>query len=170
MAILTRSEILKEIKNGNIKIEPFSKSQIGPASIDLRLGNDFRVFKETREIYHVTDKANYKKVTKLIKVKGFLLIKPGEVVHGITKERIKLSENICGWLEGRSRFARLGLMVHVTAGLIQPGIENRQVLEMSNMGPLPLALHPGTKICQLVLQTTIGRAKYKGRFKNQKMP
>ena len=93
MGILTRNEILKELKCGNIKIKPFSNSQIGPASIDLHLGNEFRVFKEARGIYHVNDQANYKKVTRLIKVKNYLVVKPGEVIHGITKEKIEVMEH-----------------------------------------------------------------------------
>lgn len=87
---------------------------------------------------------------------------------GITKERIKLGENICGWLEGRSRFARLGLLVHISAGFMQPGINNQQVLEIVNLGHRPLRLHAGTKICQFIFQTTKGKAKYEGKFKGQK--
>lgn len=170
MGILTRDEIFEEIKSGNIEIEPFSPKQVGPASVDLYLGDEIRVFKKFRGIYHVNEKSDYEKITKLVKVKKYFVIRPGEVVHGITKEKIKLGENLCAWLEGRSRYARLGLMVHVTAGLIQPGINNKQVLEISNMGSIPLAIYPGTKICQLVIQETTGRAKYQGRFKNQVHP
>lgn len=170
MGILTRDEILKEIKNGNIEVEPFSQEQVGPASIDLYLGDEIRVFKKFRGVYHVNEESDYEKITKLVKVKNFFVIRAGDVVHGITRERIKLGENLCAWLEGRSRYARLGLMVHVTAGLIQPGINNKQVLEITNMGPIPLAVYPGTKICQLVIQETTGRAKYQGRFKNQIHP
>ncbi len=95
---------------------------------------------------------------------------PGELVHGITRERIRLPDDVMGWIEGRSRYARIGLMVHVTAGLIQPGSDNRQVLETSNMSPMPLALYPGTKICQIILEKVEGRAKYQGRFRDQTAP
>lgn len=170
MGILTRNSILAEIKKGNIGIEPFLKTQVGPASVDLHLGDEIRVFKKIRGIYHVSEESDYEKITKVVKVKKFFVIRSGDVVHGITREKIKLGENLCAWLEGRSRYARMGLMVHVTAGLIHPGINNKQVLEISNMGPVPLALYPGTKICQLVIQETTGRAKYCGRFKNQIHP
>lgn len=167
MAVLTKKEILKEIKKGRVKIEPFSPSQVGPSSIDLHLDNQFRILRASKKIHHITENSNYEKLTKVVKVKDYIVLKPGETINGITKEKITLPNNICGWLEGRSRFARLGLMVHITAGLIHPGVSNKQVLEMSNMGPVPLALHPGTKICQLVLERTIGKAKYNGKFANQ---
>jgi len=170
MSVLTRSEIFEEMKAGNIEIEPFSADQVGPASIDLYLGNEIRVFKKFDGIYKVTEDSNYEEITRLVKITKSFIIRSGDVIHGITRERIRLSENLCAWLEGRSRFARLGLMVHVTAGLIQPGVNNRQVLEITNMGPIPLELTPGIRICQLVIQRTSGRAKYEGRFKDQVHP
>jgi len=170
MSILTRDDILEEIRSGNIEIEPFNENQIGPASIDLYLGDEIRVFKKFDGVYKVTEDSNYETITRLVKIPKSFIIRSGDVIHGITRERIRLGEHLCAWLEGRSRFARLGLMVHVTAGLIQPGVNNRQVLEITNMGPIPLELFPGTKICQLVIQRTTGRAKYEGRFKDQVHP
>ena len=101
---------------------------------------------------------------------GNFVIKPGETILGITQEKITLASNLCGWLEGRSRFARLGLLVHISASFMQPGISNRQVLEISNMGAVSLRLHAGTKMCQFIFQKTIGQAKYSGRFVDQKEP
>ena len=95
---------------------------------------------------------------------------PGETILGITKEKITLPQNMCGWLEGRSRYARLGLMVHISASFMQPGLSNRQVLEMTNMSSVALRLHAGTKICQFIFQETIGMAEYKGRFSEQTEP
>ena len=71
------------------------------------------------------------------------------------------------FLEGRSRFARLGLMIHVTSAFVQPGVRNRQVLEMSNVSSEPLLIHAGVRICQLVLMRTEGEARYSGRFSDQ---
>jgi len=71
MGILTRDEILKEIKSGNIEDEPFSQEQVGPASIDLYLGDEIRVFKKFRGIYHVNEESDYEKITKIVKVKNF---------------------------------------------------------------------------------------------------
>lgn len=166
MTTLTKNEILKEIKKGAIKITPFDKTALGPGSVDLTLDNQFRIFTKGKT-YDVTNEANYKNITKLIK-KNSIIIKPGEVILGITQERITLSNNICGWLEGRSRFARLGLLVHISASFMQPGIDNQQVLEIVNLGHRPLKLHAGTKLCQFIFQKTKGKAKYKGRFVNQK--
>lgn len=168
--ILTRNEILKRIKSKKIEIEPFSEGQVGPGSVDLHLGNEFRIFKQIKKPYKVTEKSNYEDVTKIVKVKDFLVIKPRQLVHGITKERIKLPDNICGRLEGRSRFARIGLLVHITAGFIHPGINNRQVLEITNMAPFPLKLYPETRICQIIFEEALGKARYKGRFKAQTRP
>jgi len=95
------------------------------------------------------------------------LLDPGETIHGITRERIRLPGDVCGTLEGRSRFARLGLMIHVTSAFVQPGVHNRQVLEMSNVSSRPLLIHAGTRICQIVLMRTEGEAFHDGRFARQ---
>ncbi|MBL7100689.1 MAG: dCTP deaminase [Nanoarchaeota archaeon] len=166
MSILTKNEILKRIKKGNIKIKPFSKNQVGPASIDLTLGKEFRTFKGWKKA-PVTEDVDYKKFTKLVKVDKFKILEPEDFILGLTKEKITLPENICGWLTGRSRFARLGLSIHITASFIQPGINNKQVLEIKNVSKVPLILYPGTRICQIILMETLGKGKYEGRFEKQ---
>jgi dCTP deaminase len=172
ITVLSKDEILKSIKEGRIEITPFEKDNIGPTSIDLTLGNKFRVFKKIRKIFHVKEELNYEEVTKVVSIKNgdYLLLMPGELVHGITIEKIRLSEDLAGWIEGRSRFARIGLMVHVTAGLVQPCCDNKQVLEISNMSPMPIALYPGTRICQIIFERLEGKAKYEGKFKDQTSP
>jgi dCTP deaminase len=95
---------------------------------------------------------------------------PGGTIHGITAERITLPTDLCGFLEGRSRFARLGLMIHVTSAFVQPGVSNRQVLEMSNVAGHPLEIHAGVRLCQIVLMRTEGHARYTGRFARQDRP
>jgi dCTP deaminase len=172
ITILSRNELLRYIDEGKIKIDPFDRKQVGPTSIDLTLGNEFRVFKKVRGIFHLKEDVDYEEATKVVRLnKGdYLLLMPGELVHGITKEKIELSQDLAGWIEGRSRFARIGLMVHVTAGLVQPGCNNKQVLEISNMSPMPIALYPDTMICQIIFERLEGKAKYEGRFKNQTKP
>jgi dCTP deaminase len=172
ITILSKDEILKNIENGKIEITPFKKDQVGPTSIDLTLGSKFRVFKKVRKIFHINEELDFQEVTKIVSIKegDYLLLMPGELVHGITVERIRLSEDLAGWIEGRSRFARIGLMVHVTAGLVQPSCDNKQVLEISNMSPMPIALYPGTRICQIIFEKLEGKAKYEGRFKDQTTP
>ncbi|MBI2322953.1 MAG: dCTP deaminase [Chloroflexi bacterium] len=170
MAILTRDEILRAVRDGAVRIEPFDEGTVGPASIDLHLDRWFRVFHRHPQVFHVTEDADFDAITELVEVEDSFLLLPGQAVHGVTRERIILPDNLCGWLQGRSRFARLGLMVHITASFLQPGIANKQVLEMINVGPVPLALYPGTAICQLILEETRGRARYDGRFARQELP
>jgi dCTP deaminase len=172
MSVLIGKEIEKALKNKSIIIEPLQRSRIGPGSIDLTLGNDFRMFKKRKTIYHVKNDSRFQDITKAIHVKdgGYVIIKPGEMVLGITREKITLADNISGRLEGRSRFARFGLAVHVTAGFMHPGIANHQVLEIVNLGHAPLALYPGTRICQFIFERCDGHAKYRGRFVEQVTP
>ena len=167
MSILTRDELVSKIEQGIIKIDPFFVEQVGPASVDLHLSNEFRVFKKMRRAIEIREHTNYEDVTEKITVNDHLILMPGEMVLGITREKITLPPNICGWLEGRSRFARLGLLVHISTSFIQPGISNKQCLEIINFSPMPLTLYPGTAICQFVFQKTTGQAKYEVRFKQQ---
>ena len=167
--ILTQKEIFKEIAKKRIKIEPFDKSAVGPASIDLTLDKELRVFKKDKSQIEMKEGADYKKITKLIDIRKGYALKPGELVLGITKEKVTLPEDICGWLQSRSRFARFGLMSHMTAPFVCPGVSNKSVLEIFNAGPRALKLIPGVKICQLIFQTCKGKAKYKGIFKEQRL-
>ncbi len=169
MSILTHHYILDAIDRGEIEIEPFERENVGPGSIDLRLGDRFRVFDTTNGTFDVDEDADYRKISSSYQ-QDKLEIQPSETVLGITRERITLPPHLCGWLEGRSRFARLGLMVHISASFMQPGISNHQVLEISNMGHLPMRLHAGTRICQFVFQETRGEAEYKGSFRDQGEP
>jgi dCTP deaminase len=167
MSVLTREAILARIADGSLRIEPFDPAQVGPASVDLHLDRQFRVFKKVHAVFHVTEQVEPEAVTELLEVDDYFVLMPGEAALGITRERLTLPDDLCGWLEGRSRFARVGLMVHSTAGFIQPGIDNRQVLEMYNAGPFPLAIHPGIAVCQFVFMECVGRARYQGRFRAQ---
>ena len=161
--ILTRDEILKEVMEGNIVISPFNQNNVGPASIDLTLGNQFRIFKKAKiDLKNV----NYKKITKLVK-KNKITIKPGQLILGITKEKIKLANNLAGNLEGRSRYARVGLLVHISSNFIHPGINNKQILEIRNDSNSEITLYSGLKICQLIINEVKGQAIYKGKFKDQ---
>jgi dCTP deaminase len=170
MTVLAREKIREEIADGRIVIEPFDEDQVGPASIDLTLDSEFRIYNEIQDVYPVNENSDPDDLTRVIEVEDTILLKPGQTLHGITKERISLPSDICGWIEGRSRFARLGMLVHITAGFIQPGVSNRQVLEIGNVSPVPLELQPGTRICQIVLERTEGEASYQGRYADQDAP
>lgn len=172
MSVLTREAILQSIRDAKVCIDPFVESQIGPASIDLHLGFEFRVFRKVRRTIQVCEETQLSEITDkiVLEASDSLLLMPGETCLGITIEHIVLPTDICGWLEGRSRFARLGLVVHSTAGFIQPGVSNRQVLEITNNGTFPLDIVPGVALCQLILQKCIGHATYQGRYQDQQSP
>src|SRR4030042_2775929 len=119
MAVLTRDEILKETGRGTLVIDPFEEGQIGPGSIDLRLGNEFRVFKKLRNALTVDDRISLEDLTERVVVEESFTLMPGETVLGITQERIKLPGNICGGLGGGSRLARVGRGIHMTGSFRQ---------------------------------------------------
>lgn len=168
--VLTRDSILAEIAAGNVVIDPYDESVVGPASIDLHLGEEIRVLDDGDGPVAIRDDTDYRDGSRSLRLDKPYPLQPGETVLGITRERIRLAPKICGWLEGRSRFARLGLAIHVTAGFINPGVDNRQVLEISNLSGRVLELHAGTRLCQIILQRTEGSAVYSGRFADQDEP
>lgn len=172
MCVLTRDRILDEIARGRVRVEPFEPGQVGPASIDLHLGEEVRIPapEGSRPIEVGGGEGAGPDVTRVIRIDDGFLLEPGRTVHGITRERLTLPPDVCAWIEGRSSIARLGLMVHVTAGFVHPGVSNHQVLEMSNLSQAPLLLRPGIRICHVVLERTEGEAVYQGRFAGQSSP
>ncbi|MCG8590135.1 MAG: dCTP deaminase, partial [Proteobacteria bacterium] len=131
------------------------------------LGNEIRVIERGGEPIDLGEDTDFRDHTRIERLEDSYVLEPGSTIHGITRERISLPPTLCGFLEGRSRFARLGLTVHVTSAFVQPGVSNRQVLEMSNVGGHPLEIHAGVRICQIVVLRTHGAATYKGRFAEQ---
>ena len=165
--VLTHEAILRELAAGRLEIDPLADGQVGPASIDLHLGDEIRVMDGGGSEVAVTDDTDYRSITRLRSLDRPYVLGPGETILGITRERVRLPPDVAGWLEGRSRYARLGLMIHVTAGFIAPGVNSRQVLEMSNVAKHPLTIHAGVRLCQIVLQRCDGEAVYAGRFARQ---
>ncbi|MEM4255505.1 MAG: dCTP deaminase [Candidatus Norongarragalinales archaeon] len=168
--ILDKTMILKEITKGELKITPFERQNVGECSVDLTLSNEFRVFKKKKKHLKITEKPFlWEEQTKKIVLKRgeLLVLKPNALVLGLTGEKIKMPPYLCGWLQGRSRLARMGLLVHVSSSLIQPGVENRQVLEIANLSPSKIALKPGLKICQVIFEQITGRQKHAGVFARQ---
>ncbi len=163
--ILTKKEIQKEIAKGHIRISPYRAANVGPASVDLTLGDTFWVFEKQARV-PVSEGTDFRRLTAKKKLRTVTLA-PGDFVLGITKEKITLSPTICAFLSGRSRFARLGILVHATASFVQPGISNRQVLEIRNISQNTLVLKPGLKLAQIIFVRTDGKAAYSGRFRNQ---
>ncbi|MGY0217610.1 dCTP deaminase [Endozoicomonadaceae bacterium StTr2] len=172
------------LDNGRIRIEPRpDTAAISGVSVDLTLGNSFRVFNDhaapyvdlsgSRESIQETLNSVMSKEIVLDESEAFFL-HPGELALAVTYESVSLPDDIVGWLDGRSSLARLGLMVHVTAHRIDPGWSGQIVLEFFNGGKLPLALRPGMTIGAINFETMSGSAErpYSKRpdakYKNQK--
>jgi dCTP deaminase len=166
MSVLAKTEILKAIDKGEIAIVPFDDRSIGPASIDLHLSNAFRVFKTPTKSIPITEVSDFLKYTGGLWVaeKDNLYLTPGEMALGLTRERIKLSRNICGRIEGRGRFAPLGLLVHISCGFVQPETDSHYMLQLCNFGPSPVRVIPGVAVCQIIFERTMGWGKYRGPF------
>jgi len=155
MAVLSDREIKKALKNGHIVIKGLKEENIGPAGVDLTLGNEFRVFKHS-EVTHVDPKEGLKEeLTELITVpenKPFI-IHPNEFVLAVTREYVKIPSDLMARLDGRSSLGRLGIIVHSTAGSVDPGFEGKITLEVTNIAKVPVQLWPGMKICRLTFET-----------------
>ncbi|WP_286717313.1 dCTP deaminase [Thalassolituus sp. UBA2009] len=156
---LSDGDIEQRIADGSIVINPQPASDaIAGISVDLRLDHRFRVF-NNNSVTHLDlsgDRIQLERdinriMSKEIEIEAdeALFIHPGELVLGATLESVSVPEDLVGWLDGRSSLARLGLMVHVTAGRIDPGWQGQIVLEFYNNGKLPLALRPGMVICAM---------------------
>ncbi|ELP86583.1 hypothetical protein EIN_162170 [Entamoeba invadens IP1] len=168
MSVLSHDAILKAINDKEITITPFDAKNVGPASIDLSLDNEFRTFINKSEPLDIKESTNYREETEVHKIADdeFFEVPPQTTCLGITKEVVGLSDGLCALLEGRSRFARLGLFVHITASFMNPGINNRQVLEIYNSSNRVIRLYPGQKVCQMVFMRMEGNAQYKGIFEH----
>jgi len=150
--ILPDHEIRKYLEEGRLAIEPLEdrEKQIQAAWVDLRLGSEFKVFKHTDEAF--IDSRNPKEYTREHKCNGRpFILHPGEFVLGITKERIRIPSDLAGYVDGRSSLGRLGVTAHITSGWVDPGFSGRLVLEISNLGKMPVTLHPGMRMCKLIL-------------------
>jgi len=160
---LCDKDIEESINKGAIQISPTpDSSMISGVSVDIRLGNEFRVFQDHTAPY--IDLSGPKQemqaaMNSVMSDEIFIadgdafFLHPGELALAVTYESVTLPDNIVGWLDGRSSLARLGLMVHVTAHRIDPGWSGQIVLEFYNSGKLPLALRPKMKIAALNFET-----------------
>ena len=148
--ILSDRTIRESIASGRIVIDPFEESYVQPSSVDLRVDRFFRVFEN--HLYPFIDpKSPQEDLTNLIEVdedQAFIL-HPGEFVLGSTLERVALGEDIVARLEGKSSLGRIGLLIHSTAGFVDPGFDGYLTLELSNVATLPIAIYPGMRIGQI---------------------
>lgn len=156
--ILADKDIKTAIESGSIKItpKPDFKKQLGTCSLDLRLSRDFKIFEYNRSAFiDVSDKKTFSGITKDHKLapKEPFVLHPSQFVLGATVEKIEMPNDIAARIDGRSRLGRLGLVIHSTAGHIDPGFSGRITLEITNIGKLPIILHENLCICQLVFET-----------------
>lgn len=156
--ILSDRDIQKSIKEGIIKISPKPdfKKQLGPCSLDLHLGNVFKAFKPSQYPYlDLKREIDFEELMEEIKIKDNapFIVQPKEFIIAITKEEIILPNDIMGRLDGRSSLGRLGLVVHSTAARFDPGWKGKAVMELGNLGPLPIILYSGMRICSFTFET-----------------
>lgn len=167
--ILSDVDILDRQARDEI-ISPFNETQVQPASYDVRLGNHFRVF--VRDATPSIDLADPIDITRHVEVDDgdYFLLHPGEFVLGVTRERVVIPADLVARIEGRSSIGRLGLMVHITAGYIDPGFRGPVTLEMHCVHPLPIMLRPDSLIAQLTFHQMTSRAAspYSGRYQDAK--
>jgi dCTP deaminase len=166
---LSDTDILEHIRIGKIKFDPMpTDAMINGASVDMRLGPEFRVFSmhsashidlgmAREEVKAAIDSVMSEEI--VLKPDEVFYLHPGELVLGVTLEKVELSPDICGTINGRSSLARLGLMVHSTAHFVDPGWSGRIVLEFFNCGRLPLGLRAGMSVCAIAFEPLSSPAK-----------
>ena len=155
--ILSDTDIRDYLKRGVIKIKPLKSDQIGQASVDLTLSDEWWFFKRKHLNGDIVDlsKVSFKDAHKKIKAKEIIL-QHDEMCLARTIEKITMPLDIMGTLGGRSKYARMGLTIHITSALVQPGSDNHQVLEIVNFAPFPIKLHSGMRISQIVFHKLTG--------------
>jgi dCTP deaminase len=148
--VLSDRTIRRLIDEGRIGIDPFDGALVQPSSVDMRVDRYFRVFRNSRYPY-IDVKIEQEDLTELVEaVDGEpFILHPGEFVLGSTLERVTLPDDVVGRLDGKSSLGRLGLLIHSTAGFIDPGWDGHVTLELSNVANLPITIYPGMKIGQL---------------------
>ncbi|HEX8939917.1 MAG TPA: dCTP deaminase [Candidatus Limnocylindrales bacterium] len=150
MSVLADGDIRAALRDGRIRIEPYDEADLQPSSVDLHLDRRFRVFRSNRYAY-IDVRAPQPDLTELLSVgddEPFVL-HPGEFVLGQTLEWVELPDDLVARLEGKSSLGRLGLLIHSTAGYVDPGWKGTLTLELSNVANLPIALYVGMRIGQI---------------------
>lgn len=148
--ILSDRSIRAAIAQGRVTVEPFDPGLIQPSSLDIRVDHRFRVFAGHRYPFIDPREPQPGLTTEVLADNGQpFILHPGEFVLGSTMEWVRLAADIVARLEGKSGLGRLGLLIHSTAGFVDPGFEGHLTLELSNVARLPIAIYPGMRIGQL---------------------
>jgi dCTP deaminase len=154
--VLSDQDIRRYMDEGKIRVTPvLPNEQIGSCSVDFRLGNEFSIFEHSKHPYiDLRNKVEIENLMRPIVVpegEPFIL-QPREFALAITHEHLELADDVLGRLEGRSSLGRIGVIVHGTAGLFDPGWSGKATLELSNLGIMPVALYPGMRICSMTFE------------------
>ncbi len=167
MAILSDSDIKKLVEQKNAVYvnqgpEMDVDLQLGPSSLDLRLGYEFGIL-NTRKV-EMIDTKNMQDYDRYIRTEEHtadegVVIHPGEFILGGTLETLNIPDDIVARVEGRSSYGRLGIIVHATAGYCDPGFEGDITLEIQNLGNAPVKLYPEDRVCQVVFETMTQEAE-----------
>ncbi len=150
MSVLSDRDIRTELGAGRVVIRPYDPADLQPSSVDLHLDRSFRVFRNTRYPY-IDVRSLQPDLTELLTIEDDepFILHPGEVVLGQTLEWVELPDDLVARLEGKSSLGRLGLLIHSTAGYVDPGWKGTLTLELSNVANLPIALYYGMRIGQI---------------------
>lgn len=176
--VLSDKSIRDEIASGRIGIDPFSADDVQPASVDLHLDNKVLVFRNSTAPY-VDLRREIPELNEMVEIADDqpFILHPGEFVLGNTLERITLSDSIVARLEGKSSLGRIGLLIHSTAGFVDPGWDGHLTLELSNVSRLPLTLYKGMPIGQISFQylstpveNPYGSEALRSRYQGQTTP
>jgi dCTP deaminase len=176
--VLSDRDIRAEIEAGRIVIDPYLPEAVQPSSVDLHLDRRFRVFRNSRYPF-IDVRADQPELTELVEISGDdpFILHPGEFVLGSTFERVALPNDLVARLEGKSSLGRLGLLIHSTAGYVDPGWEGNLTLELSNVANLPITLYDGMKIGQISFQrlsspaeVSYGEASIGSKYRGQRDP
>jgi dCTP deaminase len=149
-SVLSDATIRRLVEDGRLVIEPWDETLVQPASVDVRLGDSFRVFHNHR-VTAIDLREPPRNLTEEVHIEGDLpfAIHPGEFVLGRTLEAVQIPDDVVCRIEGKSSIGRLGLIVHATAGFVDPGFRGTLTLEITNLTRVPIKLYAGLPIAQL---------------------
>lgn len=171
--VLSDRTIREELACGRLVIDPYDERLQQPSSVDLRVADRFRVFHNNRRPFIDVREPTDDLTEEVVIAEGeVFILHPGEFVLGSTLERVALPDDLVARLEGKSSLGRLGLLIHSTAGYIDPGFAGTITLELSNVARLPISIVPGMPIGQISFfqMTTPVERPYSGKYQGQSGP
>src|SRR5881409_4507943 len=176
--VLSDATIARLLAEGRMEIDPYDEALLQPSSVDVRVDRFFRVFHNNRYPF-IDVKQEQEDLTDLVEIdhETPFMLHPGEFVLGSTLERVRLPDDLVARLEGKSSLGRLGLLIHSTAGYVDPGWDGHVTLELSNVANLPVTIYPEMKIGQVSFvqltepaQAPYGSSAIGSKYQGQKGP